>query len=323
MAKSRVRGIAHLTTPGAASASIDNKDSRPVAETPRFSSAEFAKDGRTANRMGERVIKLSVDPKRCRAWKGHDRDASWYTAEGCADLIESIPKDGQFIEALAREVKGEPDIDYELIFGMRRRYACEVTGQPLKIVVTDIDDDEAFVRMVRENDDRKGITPMERALNYVKRLKAGQFASQDDLANKLRKPKGTISKMVAAAEIYGYPGLAKLLPDPKVVPLNPAYKLVSKMNANDELKGVILKAASKLTSDTAPGAIFKELLTAEYRSSKVPTFYESLNIGPKGRLEVNRNDKGKITMAIHGGTGEVKKEELLAAVSQVWEKLHA
>ena len=46
---------------------------------------------------------------------------------------------------MARRLEGEKDYDFELIFGMRRRFACEVTGQKLKIRVIDASDAKAVV----------------------------------------------------------------------------------------------------------------------------------------------------------------------------------
>src|SRR5664279_3669061 len=73
----------------------------------------------------ERENIYSVDPKRVRPWVRHDRGAAWYTRERCLDLIESIAKDGQLAPATGRRVTGDPNFDYELVSGMRRRFACE------------------------------------------------------------------------------------------------------------------------------------------------------------------------------------------------------
>src|SRR3984957_10187431 len=93
---------------------------------PRLAAAELALTGRTAPTY-ERENVLSVDPKRCRPWKYHNRGIAWYTKDRCQDLIDSIVKDGQLEPALARKLSGEADFDFELIYGMRRRFAAEFT----------------------------------------------------------------------------------------------------------------------------------------------------------------------------------------------------
>jgi ParB/RepB/Spo0J family partition protein len=147
----------------------------------------------------ERENILSVDPKRCRPWKYHNRTDAWYTRERCQDLIDSIAKDGQLEPALARRLEGEKDYDFELIFGMRRRFACEATGQKLKVRVVEADDARAAVLMHIENADRQDITPMERAISFATQVEAKVFATQEALAAALGVSTGQVAKMVKAA----------------------------------------------------------------------------------------------------------------------------
>ena len=119
-------------------------DAAPIK--PVLPTAELALQGRTSPGLTRETV-LSVDPRRCRPWKYHNRTAAWYTRERCEDLIESIPKDGQQEPALARRITDDPQHDYELIYGMRRRYACEVTNAKLKIRVVEIPDSQAAILM--------------------------------------------------------------------------------------------------------------------------------------------------------------------------------
>ncbi len=102
---------------------------RPVMAT-----AELALTGRVVPAL-ERENIFSVEPRRCRAWAYHNRTAAWYTRDRCQDLIESIAKDGQQEPAVARKLAGDPNFDYELIYGMRRRFACEFLNAKLKLRV--------------------------------------------------------------------------------------------------------------------------------------------------------------------------------------------
>lgn len=106
-----------------------------------------------------------------RPWKYHNRTEAWYTRERCQDLIESIAKDEQQEPALARKISGDPAFDYELIYGMRRRYACEVLNKKLKLRVIEADDACAAVLMHIKNADRQDITPMERARSSPRRMR--------------------------------------------------------------------------------------------------------------------------------------------------------
>src|ERR1700722_16016868 len=106
----------------------------PSSAKPVLAAAELALTGRTAPVM-ERENIFSVDPKRVRAWKYHNRAPAWYTKERCQDLIESMAKEGQQEPALARKLSGDPDFDYELVYGMRRRFTCEFLNMKLKLRV--------------------------------------------------------------------------------------------------------------------------------------------------------------------------------------------
>ena len=81
------------------------------AARPVVPAAELALTGRTSP-MAERTNVFSVDPKRCRPWKFHNRSAAWYSKDRCQDLIDSIVKDGQLEPALARKITGEAVFDY-------------------------------------------------------------------------------------------------------------------------------------------------------------------------------------------------------------------
>jgi len=67
---------------------------RPGSGRPVLAAAEMALTGRIAPAL-ERENIFSVDPKRVRPWKYHNRTDTWYTRERCQDLIESIAKDEQ------------------------------------------------------------------------------------------------------------------------------------------------------------------------------------------------------------------------------------
>ena len=144
---------------------------------------------------------LSVDPKRCRPWRYHNRSDAWYTKERCQDLIDSIVKDGQLEPALARKLAGDADFDFELIYGMRRRFAAEFTHSKLKIRVTEADDAKAAVLMHIENADRQDITPMERALSFLQQLEAKVFSTQEAMAEAFGLGSPQVTKMLKAAQL--------------------------------------------------------------------------------------------------------------------------
>lgn len=284
---------------------------------PTLAAAELALKGRAQPTMAREAI-LSVDPARCRPWKYHNRTAAWYTRERCQDLIESIARDGQLEPALARRVSGEKDYDFELIFGMRRRFACEVTGQKLKLRVTDADDARAAVLMHIENADRQDITPMERALSFATQVDAKVFPTQEALAEALGVSKGQVTKMVKAASLMKVAAVAGLFADKSAVPVESAYQLATLME-RPGAKEVVVKAAQNLKGkgEASAGAILKTLLASFDRSKKVAPVKREYNVGTSARMQVTRNAKGKVTLAFPKGLAGVEVADVVRAVEQV------
>lgn len=286
---------------------------------PSVPAAELALRGRSTPAFGRESIFLA-DPRRCRPWKYHNRTDAWYTRERCADLIESIPKDGQQEPALARRIEGDPAFDYELIYGLRRRYACEVTNTKLKLRVVGADDTQAAVLMHLENADRQDITPMERALSFQTQIEAKLFPTQDALAEALNVSKGQVAKMLKAAQLLKHQPIAGLFADRSAVPVEQAYKLAALMD-RPGAKDIVLQAAKNLgrREDGArePRAVVKALLASLDQSRKLEPMRREYNVGAAGRVLVARNAKGKVTLTFAKGVTAADREAVLTAVAKI------
>jgi ParB/RepB/Spo0J family partition protein len=290
---------------------------------PRVPAAELALTGRTLP-MAERTNILSVDPKRCRPWKYHNRSNAWYTKERCQDLIDSVVKDGQLESALARKVSGDADFDFELIYGMRRRFAAEFTHTKLKIRLTDADDAKAAVLMHIENADRQDITPMERALSFQQQLEAKIFASQDAMAEAFGLSKAQVSKLLKAAQVLKQTTIGQLFVDKSAVPVEAAYQLGVLMD-RPGAKDVVLKSAQNLLakgeSGRTPAATLKVLANSLDRSRHVEPMKREYHVGPATRMTVTRNPKGKVTLAFPKGLRAGDRDGLLAAIEKLLKDL--
>lgn len=286
---------------------------------PTLAAAELALKGRSMPAL-ERENILSVDPRRCRPWKFHNRTEAWYTRERCQDLIDSIVKDGQLEPALARKVVGDPNYDFELIFGMRRRFACEATGQKLRLRVVEADDARAAVLMHIENADRQDITPMERAISFLVQAEAKVFPTQEAMAEALNVSKGQVAKMIKAAGLLKHPGLAALFPDRSVVPVEQAYKLAALME-RPGAKEVVLKAAQTLAQKGAakrPAAdVLKQLTSSLDRKTTHEVVRREYNVGAAGRVQVMRNPKGKVTLTFRTGLKAADREAVIATMEKI------
>jgi ParB family chromosome partitioning protein len=290
---------------------------------PTLAAAEMALSGRSMPAM-EREVVLAVEPKRCRPWKFHNRTDGWYTRERCQDLIDSIAKDGQLEPALARRLDGEKDYDFELIFGMRRRFACEATGQKLKIRVVDAPDARSAVLMHIENADRQDITPMERAISFLVQAEAKVFATQEAMAEALGVSKGQVAKMIKAAGLLKIPAIGGLFPDRSVVPVEQAYKVAALME-RPGAKEVVLKAAQNLAArggaKRPPAEVLRALAASLDRSRAFEPVKREYNVGAAGRVQVTRNPKGKVTLAFPEGFKGLDRDAVVAAVEKIHKDL--
>jgi ParB family chromosome partitioning protein len=290
---------------------------------PVLAAAELALTGRVVPPL-ERENIFSVDPKRCRAWGYHNRTSAWYTRDRCQDLIESIAKDGQQEPAVARKLNGDPNFDYELIYGMRRRFACEFLNMRLKLRVIEADDARAAVLMHIENADRQDITPMERALSFQTQLEGRIFPTQDALADAIGLTKGQVSKLIKAATLMRHATVSQLFADKSAVPVDAAYKLATLWD-RPGAKEVILKAAQNLLqkerAGRSPADLLKALIASLDRSRHFDPIRRQYNLGAAGRVTVTRNARGKVTLAFPQGLSDIDKESVLQAVEQILKDL--
>jgi ParB family transcriptional regulator, chromosome partitioning protein len=290
---------------------------------PRVPAAELALTGRQTPQF-ERENILAVDPRRCRPWAYHNRSSAWYTRERCQDLIDSFPRDGQREPALARRLTNDANFDFELIYGMRRRYAAESTHSKLKVRLTEADDARCAVLMHIENADRQDITPMERALSFQQQLEAKVFASQESMAEAFGLGAPQVTKMLKAAQIFRHGPIEKLLPDRTQVPVAPAYDLATRLELPGA-KEVVLKAAQNWIARGegagTPSVILKRLLASLDRSRALEPVRREYDLGPNTRMTATRNGKGKVTLAFPKGLHASDREGLMAALDKLLKDL--
>jgi ParB family chromosome partitioning protein len=266
---------------------------------------------------------FSVDPKRCKPWKFHNRTNAWYTKEACQDLIDSMPRDGQMEPALGRKLQGDPDFEYELIYGLRRRFAAEFTHTKLKVRLTEADDAKCAILMHIENADRQDITPMERAISFQQQIDAKIFSTQDAMAEAFGVSKGQVAKLLKAAQLMKVAAIGQLFPDKSAVPVEAAYNL-SVLMERPGAKEVVLKAAQNATRGEgarAPAAILKYLAGSLDRSRRLEPLRRDYHVNPSTKMTVVRNPKGKVTLVFPKGLRASDREGLLVAIEKLLKDL--
>ena len=149
-----------------------------------------------------------VDPGRCRPWRLHNRDLDHLTEESCRDLIDSfLAAKKQRIPAVVRRVRDDPDIDYEIVAGVRRWWVVRWlrdhhhTEFDYLVTVQTLTDEEAFRVSDLENRARKDITDWERAQEYSKALTEFYEGSQIQMAQHLNVSKSWLTRMLDVARL--------------------------------------------------------------------------------------------------------------------------
>jgi ParB family chromosome partitioning protein len=225
---------------------------------------------------------------------------------------------------VARKLVGDSNYDYELIYGMRRRFACEYLNAKVKLRLIEADDTRAAVLMHIENADRQDITAMERALSFQAQLEAKLFPTQEALADAIGLSKGQVAKMLKAASLMRHASIGQLFADRSAVPVDQAYKLAAVFD-RPGAKEVVLKAAQNLAqrggAHREPREILKALLASLDRTKKHEPLQKRYNIGSGGAVVVTRNSKGKLTMAFPRGLEGITLPDALAAFELIFKEL--
>lgn len=264
----------------------------------------------TKNKMIHRA-----DAKRCRPWKYADRNKLWFNENNCADLIHGFNTIGQEMPALARRIDNDPDFDFEIILGNRRRWTAEYCAKPLELEITTNDDATCFLRMDSENDDREDISPFERACSYSRSLEQGVFSSARQLASARNIGVTFLSEQINAAKITRTK-LIDLFGDVRDIPIKPAAKLMMIWHKNTELQGAILAKAHFLqnANESLPAAKIIKLLidsTKDKAPEKAAQQYEDA----KGQARVKASAKNnEVTLKI--STDGINKRDLKKLINQ-------
>lgn len=285
----------------------------------------------------ERQFVYHLEPQRCRPWHYHDRMEEALTAERCADLIESIHKEGQKEPVVVRALEGDPDYDYEIIYGRRRHFSCSHISQTLdenvklKAVIKDIgDDQEAALLTWLENEGQTPITDFERGVYFRRLLGKMQgydavFSKQDDLRDKFELDKGKMSKLVKCAELIEYADIMTAIPDRTEIPFTQGYKLAVAMDDPSHKKKILAKA-KKLQKGKGKLSTFKvlkalsEAIQAKKAKPKVFTYSDKQD---NEVIVCEHKDNGGAHIKLLPGASDVSRRELTALFNSMLDNLYS
>jgi ParB family transcriptional regulator, chromosome partitioning protein len=275
---------------------------------------------------GARPVRL-VDPATVRPSRWANRHEDSYADSAFADLKAEIASAGVNVQpvsvrALPNAAPGGPA--YELVFGHRRHRACLELGLAMQAMVVELNDQELFEAMERENRARKNLSAWEQGTMYKRALDEGLYPSQRKLSEALGVDVSLVSKSLSLARLppavvgafgspleiqfrWAQPLADALQRDPDAV-IARAQKL--KAQAQQPGKGGALPAAQVLAALLgAPGA---GVLNRSTPGTRVIH-------GAAGRQAVLvRDARGRVTLKFAAGVlGEGAETELAALVEKL------
>ena len=134
-------------------------------------------------------------------------------------LRDSISKNGQRVPVLVRPLEGDR---YSLIYGRRRLEACRELGIKVRAIVTDLEGDQALRDQLLENQERRDLSFIERAL-VARALLEGDHLHGAERTNRgvaeVRKVGDDLIQAIGAAPGIGRPrweDLKKVLETSKI-----------------------------------------------------------------------------------------------------------
>ena len=150
--------------------------------------------------------------------------------------VESVAQFGVLAPLIARP---RPEGGYEIISGHRRQHAAELAGlKTLPVIVRNMSDEEAVIKMVDSNLQREHILPSERAFAYKMKLEAiKNQGARSDLTSRQVVGKLEAADLVGKSsdesgrQVQRFIRLTNLIPelldlvDQKKISFNPAVEL--------------------------------------------------------------------------------------------------
>ncbi len=250
----------------------------------------------TTPRKNELKVQLKVDPGRCRVWADHDRRYDLLNEEACTDLIEGFQAQGQQIPGIVREIKDDPDHDYEIIVGTRRHWTASYLGMPYMVEVQTLSDRQAFVLVDAENRQRQDISDYERAVFYANALKRF-YKTQREMAEAMQTSTAWLSEYLSLAAFpQDVVDCYKSIRDIKVTH---SRKLTPLLKDAKTKKRIIEKARASKGLGLEGAAVLKILVTAARpkRGGGV-NFNKDFHLGHQKAFSVSKSGKGGLHIKI-------------------------
>jgi ParB/RepB/Spo0J family partition protein len=214
---------------------------------------------------------LKLDPKKVGRSSMANRDLRSVTPgdPDFDELVDSIRTFGQDTPIVVRPAPSGADYEYLIVEGHRRHAACLLLDQErpdgfgvqARLLEAAVDPETHFLRMFRENEDRKNPSAYERGLMLRSALATGLVKNVADLAQKVRRSEVLIYKCLQVAELPAEIHVA--FGDPRVITFHWGQALQAALTEN---RDAVIECAKQLAvrdpSSPSPQEVFTALIKA-------------------------------------------------------------
>jgi ParB family transcriptional regulator, chromosome partitioning protein len=206
---------------------------------------------------------------------------------------------------IVRRIENDPDYDYEIIFGLRRWYACSLAKVTYLAEVTSVDDSSCARMMLDENEQSQDVSELEKCFSMADQV--ALFGTAAELARQLNLTKQIVGRRLSAAKLLNYPSVMSLLtPVITGVSLQKAKDLIDYIEQDSRTAKLVNKIASELQTPSAGGKTLSESM--DQAKSIAPKIIDSLM---KTDSQASQADRPRITTYLTN-----KKGNAVASMSE-------
>lgn len=189
---------------GALAALLNSGDVKPVIIN-NSDEKRYSKPNNLSNYLANQTEQLEptvytvheISPDLIINWKLHDR--SEIDLGDIEELANSMVTIGQKQPCIVRLYHGS-DFKYELIIGERRWRAAKLRNIDLKVIIENLNDHDAALCQVIENERREDLCDYSKGMNYAQ-LIGQNIVSQKELESVLNKTKVEITRLLSFSHV--------------------------------------------------------------------------------------------------------------------------
>ena len=177
-------------------------------------------------------------------FKYNARDFKKLTIEKCSDVIESIKANEQQVPAIVRSNKGQ----LEVIAGSRRLFSVGHLSLPLKYILVEANNRQAFQISDLENEKRKDTSPWEKYLSYNEIISEEYNAIQKEFAIDNNISTTKLSRLMAFGKINNK--ILDAYENRSAVPETHPETILKMITHGNNVEKSIIREAEKITKET-------------------------------------------------------------------------